>query len=209
MLKRLAFIALALSIAVPIQAQTPSAVGKGIVKVSGVSVDKDNSQYSDLRSRLPFPESWKYVSDFRDGDIAPEYAIGDARITPGTHFSVTRNATNPSTVAGATGTVSVNTDSNVARFPKSFANSTNGGNFVRGFMVEGSSQNEITYSCDFTQAIWAKTNVTVGNDSVVGPDGATKTTVTLTASADNGTVLYTIPASGTGRTYSVYIKRKT
>jgi hypothetical protein len=136
-----AILSLLLSFALVIPAFGQNIEKGGAICPVGIQSTDTSSNRSCLRSRLPFPESWKYVSDFRDGDLAPEYAIGDARITPGTHFSVTRNATNPSTVASATGTVSVNTDSNVPRLPKSFANSTNGGNFVRGLMLEGSATN--------------------------------------------------------------------
>lgn len=137
------------------------------------------------------------------GDLNADFAKGECVPV----FTASRSATNPKTYGDQGGTSQTLTASNTPAIARTVYTET-GKKRVVGLSLEGQVANEITYSCDFTQSVWVKSNITVGNDSVDTPAG-TKTTVTLTASTDNGTVLYTIPASGTARTYSVFMKRKT
>lgn len=80
---------------------------------------------------------------------------------------------------------------------------------VRSLLLEDTATNPVTYSSDISQAIWVKTNMTVGT-GIADPAGTTLA-CTLTATAGNATALY--PAVGTGpdivRTNSVWLRRRT
>jgi hypothetical protein len=80
---------------------------------------------------------------------------------------------------------------------------------VRSVLLEGSANNPVTFPSDISQAIWVKTNCTVGT-GIADPAAGT-TACTLTATAANATALY--PASGAGpnlvRNNSVWLRRRT
>lgn len=69
-------------------------------------------------------------------------------------------------------------------------------------------ENLLTYSQEFDNASWTKTNASVTANTFAAPDGTT-TADTLTATAGNGTVLETFTASAVAYTYSVWLYRKT
>ena len=76
-------------------------------------------------------------------------------------------------------------------------------------LVEPQSTNLVTYSENFSNAVWVKTDASVTSNSDVAPDGTT-TADTITADANNVTIqqFYT-GVIGTDYTTSFYIKRKT
>lgn len=79
----------------------------------------------------------------------------------------------------------------------------------QGYLCEPQITNRLLYSEDFSNAAWAKTNVTVTADSTAAPDGAT-TADTLTATAANGTVIQDLGVVASAKkTGSLWLKRKT
>lgn len=70
------------------------------------------------------------------------------------------------------------------------------------------SVNLLTYTQEFDNAAWTKSNITVTANSDTGNDGTT-TADTLTAGAANATALRSFTASAVAYTFSVYLKRKT
>ncbi len=76
-------------------------------------------------------------------------------------------------------------------------------------LLEPSRTNSISYSDDFSQSVWTKTNVTVTADATIAPDG-TLNASKLTENTGNGThrISDTIIVSGTGVAYtqSVFAK---
>lgn len=82
---------------------------------------------------------------------------------------------------------------------------------ANGFLQEPTAVNRCLWSEDFSNAVWVKSNVTVGaNDSGTTDPMGTQTADLLTASAGNGTVIQdlgTIPSSS--KVFALYLKRKT
>jgi hypothetical protein len=78
----------------------------------------------------------------------------------------------------------------------------------KGLLVEEQRTNLFTYSEQFDNAAWAKTNVAVTANSAASPSGTT-TADTLAATSANGTVTQAISTTAIAMTYSVYLKRKT
>ena len=73
-------------------------------------------------------------------------------------------------------------------------------------LLEPSRSNLITYSEDFTQSNWAKSNVTLTSDFAVAPNG-TNTASKILATASDSLLQETISiTSGTTYTLSVYLK---
>jgi hypothetical protein len=70
------------------------------------------------------------------------------------------------------------------------------------------SRNLLTFTEEFDNAAWVKSNATVAANSVAAPDG-TMTADTLTASGANGTALQTFTASAVPYTFSVWLRRLT
>ena len=80
----------------------------------------------------------------------------------------------------------------------------------RGLLIEEQRTNLQTYSADFTNAVWAKTNITVTAAAAVSPDG-TSNAQKIEATASAGTT-FTGPATAvaaTSATFSVYVKQGT
>jgi hypothetical protein len=80
----------------------------------------------------------------------------------------------------------------------------------RGLLIEEQRTNLQTYSADFTNAVWAKTNITVTAAAAVSPDG-TSNAQKIEATASAGTT-FTGPATAvaaTAATFSVYAKQGT
>lgn len=77
-----------------------------------------------------------------------------------------------------------------------------------GILIEESAVNYATYSNDFTNAAWVKSNITAALTQT-GPDGVANSASLLTATAGNGTALQTLTRSSAARISSVYIKRVT
>jgi hypothetical protein len=61
---------------------------------------------------------------------------------------------------------------------------------------------------DMTDASWVKLGVTAAK-TATGIDGVPNSATTLTATAPGGTILQTLVAAATARTYSVFLRRKT
>lgn len=90
-------------------------------------------------------------------------AVLDARVT----FTRTTGAANPATYINSSGVVTAATD-NQPRFdydPITLA--------CKGLLIEESRANLFLYSEQFQQADWVKSSVTVDDDAIVSPDGAT------------------------------------
>lgn len=78
-----------------------------------------------------------------------------------------------------------------------------------GALIEGQRTNLALWSETLgLAATWVPSNMTVDNNTVVAPDGAT-TAETLTASADNATLLQSYTGTVAAYTGSYYLKRKT
>lgn len=76
-------------------------------------------------------------------------------------------------------------------------------------LLEAQRTNHATMSETLEGADWAATNVNVGTDDNVGPDGFT-TAETLTASAGNGTLIQDLGVIGAAAvSFSIWLKRKT
>lgn len=79
---------------------------------------------------------------------------------------------------------------------------------LKGYLTEGTRTNLLTYSEQFDNAAWTKSNITATANSISSPDGTT-TADTLTASSANGTILQTATSTSAAHTLSVWLKRKT
>jgi len=77
-----------------------------------------------------------------------------------------------------------------------------------GYFGEKDSTNRLTYSRDYTNASWTKTNITAALDAE-GINGLSSGASSLTATAGNGTCFNTITLTSAARTFSVFVKRKT
>lgn len=88
---------------------------------------------------------------------------------------------------------------------------TSSGTFVgSNGLIQNSpqSRNLLTFTQEFDNAVWVKTNSTVTANSVAAPDG-TMTADTLTAASANGTALQTYTAINAPYMYSVWLRRLT
>jgi hypothetical protein len=79
---------------------------------------------------------------------------------------------------------------------------------ARGLLIESASTNIAPYSRDFTNAAWAKTNITAALD-VTGITGVANSASRLTATAGNGTALQTITSASATHITSFYVRRIT
>ena len=79
---------------------------------------------------------------------------------------------------------------------------------ARGLLIEGSSSNIALHSRDFTNAAWARTNITAALD-VTGITGAANSASRLTATAAGGTALQTITSASATHITSFYVRRIT
>lgn len=70
------------------------------------------------------------------------------------------------------------------------------------------SVNLLTFTQEFDNAGWAKTNATIAANSIAAPD-TTNTADTITANAANATVLQAFTASAVPYTFSVWLRRLT
>lgn len=80
---------------------------------------------------------------------------------------------------------------------------------AKGFLVEPQATNLLTYSEQFNNAAWPKTNCTVSADAVTSPDGTTnadKVIEDVTAPAAHAISQIITGTSGIAYTYTVYIK---
>lgn len=75
--------------------------------------------------------------------------------------------------------------------------------------IEESRENVSIRSEDASNVAWVASNVTKGTTSAETPNGGNSTTVRLTASAGNGTLLQSITDASADRSYAVYLKRIT
>lgn len=77
---------------------------------------------------------------------------------------------------------------------------------VKGLLIEENRTWVALWNRDFTNAAWTKTSVTAALDQV-GIDGVANSASSLTASANNGTVLQAITLASSQRATSAYVKR--
>ena len=78
-----------------------------------------------------------------------------------------------------------------------------------GLLMEQQSINLLTYSSDYTNAVWAKTNATATSAYTISPDGTLNAQL-LTATANGGHIdNYHAMVSGTTYTFSVFAKAGT
>ena len=94
--------------------------------------------------------------------------------------------------------------SGVARFDN---NPTTGESL--GLLIEESRTNLTTYSSDFSNAVWTKTNSTITSDTIVGPDGtliADKLVPSTASSGNHSTSFTSSTLTAASYTYSVFAK---
>lgn len=77
-----------------------------------------------------------------------------------------------------------------------------------GLLIEEARTNLALWSRDLTNSAWGKTNVTPSL-TATGIDGAANSATTLTAGANNGTVLQSITSASAARATTAYVKRRT
>lgn len=77
-----------------------------------------------------------------------------------------------------------------------------------GALIEEARTNIALWSRDYTNAVWAKVNVTAAL-TATGADNIANSASLLTATAVNGTILQTITSASTQRALSVYVQRVT
>lgn len=78
------------------------------------------------------------------------------------------------------------------------------------YVSVGERLNWLTYTNDFSNAVWAKTNVTVTSNAIANPIDGTTDATTLTCASSAATVAsQTVTGAGsvTGALYSIYIKK--
>jgi len=83
------------------------------------------------------------------------------------------------------------------------------GGVAQGVLLEDARTNLCLYSEDTSNAAWVASNMTKGSTSTTTPAGDSSTTVELTASAANGTLLQTVTSASDNYVYSVFLQRKT
>jgi len=91
-----------------------------------------------------------------------------------------------------------------------FGTSKDSSNGLYGAWIEGAATNILTYSQDFTNAVWSKGNITAANGATA-PDGtSTATTLTIVSTNTSTTNSCTaVAATATSMTYSIYVKAGT
>ena len=92
-----------------------------------------------------------------------------------------------------------------------FTRSTTG-TYYNGYSSAVAEQNLLTYSQDFTNALWVKLSTTVTGNSTTAPDGTTTSnliTATAGASGHDVSQVNTTISANTASTYSVYLKAGT
>lgn len=77
-----------------------------------------------------------------------------------------------------------------------------------GLLMEGARTNLALHSADGTNVAWTKSNTSAAK-TATGPDGATNSATTVTASSGNGTILQTVTSGSATRALSVWLKRRT
>lgn len=83
-----------------------------------------------------------------------------------------------------------------------------GGNNGLGVIFETAETQYAKYTQDLSNGVWAATNCT-GAKNAVGTDGAANSASTLTASANDATLLQSVTLTSGARGFFPYIKRKT
>jgi hypothetical protein len=80
----------------------------------------------------------------------------------------------------------------------------------RGLLIEAQRTNLFTYSADFTNVVWGKTNITVTAAAAVSPDGTSNAQkIEATASAATVFTSSATAVAATSATFSVYVKQGT
>jgi hypothetical protein len=89
-----------------------------------------------------------------------------------------------------------------------FTRASNGTRVNSAGVVEVVPWNNLTYSEDFTNAIWQKINATITANSTTAPNGTT-TASTLLAPLASGNAIYEIINNAETQTFSIYAKANT
>lgn len=76
-----------------------------------------------------------------------------------------------------------------------------------GLLVEGSRQNLLLYSQDWTQAAWANSNITVAANEIFAPDGTLTADKLTAASTTSVNIQQTAIVNATAATYTVFVKK--
>lgn len=80
----------------------------------------------------------------------------------------------------------------------------------RGLLIEEQRTNLLTYSKDWTNAAWSKTNITVTSAATTSPDGTVDAQkIEATATAATSVITPTATVAATSTTFSVYVKQGT
>ncbi len=82
---------------------------------------------------------------------------------------------------------------------------------LKGILIEAAGTQLVTPTAsirDMTDATWAKVTMTTAK-TATGIDGTANSATTCTATGATSTILQTLVAAGSSRTYSCYIKRRT
>ena len=77
-----------------------------------------------------------------------------------------------------------------------------------GLLIEQSSTNLLTYSQDFSNAVWTKSNVTITTGANIAPDGTQTANIIQVTTTATTSVLQSSSGSGSasGNTFSTYVK---
>jgi hypothetical protein len=141
--------------------------------------------------------------------VLPKLALDftTASLDPRVTFTRATSASNPATYTASTGFITLATN-NQPRFDYDPITLV-----CKGLLIEESRTNLITYSAEFNNAAWVKSNLTVTANSTTSPDGAA-TADTLTVSAGSSVKFIRISsfpaiAAGTDISGSVYLKAGT
>jgi hypothetical protein len=79
----------------------------------------------------------------------------------------------------------------------------------RGLLIEEARTNLLTYSADWSNAIWSKTNVTVTAAATTSPDGTTSAQRLAATAGASTTNVQAATVAATFATYSIYVKQGT
>jgi hypothetical protein len=79
----------------------------------------------------------------------------------------------------------------------------------RGLLIEEARTNLLTYSADWTNATWSKTNVTVTAAATTSPDGTTSAQRLAATAGASTTNVQAATVAATSATYSIYVKQGT
>lgn len=155
---------------------------------AGTSVFKDKPFHNGIS--LNFPGNYHYVK--ASGSVPTVAALTTLFTFTGGNQSMYMGA-GGLLIASATNTPRIEYDA---------------GGSCLGLLMEASRTNLGLYSADGTNAAWTKTNCTAAK-TATGPDGASNSATTVTATAGNATILQAVTSGSATRAYAIWLKRRT